>query len=542
MINRYLRRQVQKYLGLDDASQLSAVAEWLKTHDVALQSEPVGHFLEGFDGFITSLDRSFSEFERVVKARETSLDIAETELTSLNEQLTREAELRSRVLSRLQEIVAALDEGGRSEPLGTHAELEQLTTNVEELARSHRSRLRDIRLIFAESLRLSTSKTWLELADNLSASAQVILEVPMTVLSFASGELLRRGEGSRYQSLSSVETERSTTQSKLQETCTWLFPLRLSDTEAPGLLLQLFVPGITASQRERFTSLFSALAPAVFSTCELIRFVGEVQRRSQLEAELNTARLVQQTLMPADQVQLGSLLEVRAFFQTASECGGDWWSCYQLPEGRQLVLVGDVSGHGTASALVTALAKGFCDAAVCEPSFSSTKLLERLDALLAGVSHGTQRAMSLVVALFDPQACTCEISSAGHPPVHWVSRQADGSTKVTALAGCGDLLGVARAQDQKAQFMTIVRHYQPGDTWVLYSDGLVEVKSPEGQQFGNGRLARMLRTQAPTASAQQTRDAIQSAFTKFVGSSLPDDDVTVVVVKSTEQIPSEPTP
>ena len=96
MINRYLRRQVQKYLGLDDASQLSAVAEWLKTHDVALQSEPVGHFLEGFDGFITSLDRSFSEFERVVKARETSLDIAETELTSLNEQLTREAELRSK--------------------------------------------------------------------------------------------------------------------------------------------------------------------------------------------------------------------------------------------------------------------------------------------------------------------------------------------------------------------------------------------------------------------------------------------------------------
>ena len=538
MPNRYLRRQLEKYLGLDDASQLKAVADWLKTHDVALQSGPVAQFLQGFDSFITSLDRSFSEFEQVVKSRETSLDIAETELTSLNEQLTREAELRSRVLSRLQEIVAALDEGGRAEPQGTNSELEQLTTNVEELARSHRSRLKDIQLIFAESLRLSTSKTWLELSDNLSVSAQVILEVPMTVLSFASSELLRRGSG--YQSLQSVGTDRSTTQSKLHETCTWLFPLRLSDTEAPGLLLQLFIPGITASQRERFTSLFSALAPAVFSTCELIHFVGEVQRRSQLEAELNTARLVQQTLMPADHVQLGALLEVRAFFQTASECGGDWWSCYQLPDGRQLVLVGDVSGHGTASALVTALAKGFCDAAVSEASFSSATLLGRLDALLAGVSHGTQRAMSLVVALFDPQACTFEISSAGHPPVHWVARQPDGSTKVTALAGRGDLLGVARASDEKAQFMTIVRHYQPGDTWVLYSDGLVEVRSPEGQQFGNGRLARMLRAQAPTASAQQTRDAIQSAFAKFVGASMPDDDVTVVVVKTTAPSASEP--
>ncbi len=531
-MNRYLRRQVEKFLSLETSS-LDEVSAWFRAQGAAEQPESVRSFVDGFDGFFKALDRSFTDFERVVKSRETSLEIAEAESTKLNQELSDEAAVRLRVLARLQEIVAALDAKGEVLPGSSASELERLTSSVEELARSHQSRLRDIRLIFAESLRLSKSKTWLELADNLAVSARSLLGKPVSVLPFAATSMLKPGASEdRYQGLQSTESAQSFSKETLAEGCTWLYPISLTAADGPGLVLQLFAPSFSEAERERFTNLFEALTPAVFSTCELIRFVGEVQRRSQLEAELNTARLVQQTLMPNSSVDIPNVIEVRAFFRTATECGGDWWSCYSLPDNRQVVLVGDVSGHGTASALVTALAKGFCDAAVIEPNFSARLLFERLDALLARISSGTQRAMSLVAAVFDPARGEVEISSAGHPPVQWLSMTETGARHVRAVSGSSDLLGISRPAGVKAQVFTLVQRYAPGDAWVLYSDGLVEVNSPQGVAFGNGRLLRILRGQTEAASAAQMLDALTHAFDDFVKPAEPDDDVTVVIVKA----------
>ena len=534
MQSRYLRRHIEKYLSLDDASDVEVVLNWLRQQR-ALEnnSTPVVSFIEGFEPFLRALERSFAEFDRVVKSRETSLDIAETELTTLNRQLTEEAELRSRVLLRLQDIVAALNAGvNDGAPVTIGAELDLLISNVEALAKSHKNRSEDIELIFAESLRLSNSRSWRELAANLAASARALLEGRADVIAYGSLVLLKRGTDDGYKTLHHIDGKQTFTKADLESSCTWLHPIALSARETPQLLLQVFMPAFGNALKDRFTQLMGALAPAIFSTCELIQYVSDIQRRSQLEAEINTARLVQQTLMPSRRIDVAGALEVRAFFSTATECGGDWWSCAPLPDGRHLVLLGDVSGHGTGSALVTALAKGFCDSAARQKPFDAVELFTGLDTLLAGISEGAQRAMSLVAALFDPVRGTCEVWNAGHPPLYWAALDAAGGRKVGALAVPSELLGAGRDAGVDPLFGHYVRHYGPGDLFVLYSDGLIEACSPDGLPFGAGRLPRILRALSAQVSADHVLDAVRNAFETFMAGAIPDDDVTLVVIKA----------
>lgn len=422
MTNRYLRRQLAKHLSLETADDLDVVLRWLEQAGAQGASQQVRSFAEGFQAFLTSLERSYDEFDRTVHAREVSLEIAETELNKLNLAMQHEAEKRTRVLARLQEIVSDLDAG----PRGLSSEdMEQLTTAVSALVRSHQERIEDLHLIHAQSLRFSRAKSWAELGQALTNTVCALLGTSAEVRSFGIGGTLRHGAPTKYFELHDFELRRprGLTRHELESIGTWRYEVN-TGSEAPPVVLCVSAAAPSPSARQRFEGLFSALGVTVMASCELIRFVAEVLRRSQLEAELNTARLVQQTLLPPPQANIAGVFTLHARTANAAECGGDWWGIYPLHDGRHLVLVGDVSGHGTGSALVAAVVKGFLDAAVRDTNVSLQALLVDLDIALARISPSSPKTMSLVALAFEPTTRTMEIASAGHPPIYHARRGA----------------------------------------------------------------------------------------------------------------------
>ncbi len=73
--------------------------------------------------------------------------------------------------------------------------------------------------------------------------------------------------------------------------------------------------------------------------------------------------MVQQMLVPAKDVIVRPFVRLAGHFHPASECGGDWWTAHDLPDQKVLTVIGDVTGHGIASAIITGAAKAACDLA-----------------------------------------------------------------------------------------------------------------------------------------------------------------------------------
>src|SRR5207248_6435076 len=80
-----------------------------------------------------------------------------------------------------------------------------------------------------------------------------------------------------------------------------------------------------------------------------------------LEKELEVARTIQETLVPPSDLVTRPFVNLAGYFLPASQCGGDWWTVHDMPDGRVLVVIGDVTGHGVPSAMITAAAKAACD-------------------------------------------------------------------------------------------------------------------------------------------------------------------------------------
>ncbi len=253
---------------------------------------------------------------------------------------------------------------------------------------------------------------------------------------------------------------------------------------------------------------------------QLIRLLASTAAKAALDRELAVARTVQQLLVPPSETVTGSVLRVASHFQPASECGGDWWGFYPLPGGRDLVVIGDVIGHGIASALMTGVAKAACELSchILGEALTPAQLLGLMN--VAFCRSAQQRMMmSCCAALFDRDAGVVSIAGAGHPFPYLLR---DGSLQALAVQGQpfgADLEAIYESTD-----MTL----SSGDLFVFFTDGLIEAENGAGEQFSERRL-RAVCQRTTSAGAPAVRDAVVQALSDFTGSRSAGDDVTLVV-------------
>jgi serine phosphatase RsbU (regulator of sigma subunit) len=270
------------------------------------------------------------------------------------------------------------------------------------------------------------------------------------------------------------------------------------------------------------------LAPAL----QFVRIAAEVAARAEVTREVELAAAVQTAFVPRPEPITTPAAQVLGTWQPTSRCGGDWWGCYALPRDRSLVIIGDVTGSGVAAAMVTAAAKGACDVAVrlMGDDFELGTLLLHLDAAVRQVGAGRFH-LTCFAAVVDPSRGEVHFANAGHvvPYVCRRSGEGDGaSIALTALVARGNPLGAGNAPVTRAA----TRPIEPGDIVVWYTDGLVEARGADGNQFGDRRLQRALRRLDPARLDPTSVHAFLAAeLAAHLGGLSPGDDMTLVVAR-----------
>ncbi|WP_445148504.1 SpoIIE family protein phosphatase [Baekduia sp. Peel2402] len=244
-------------------------------------------------------------------------------------------------------------------------------------------------------------------------------------------------------------------------------------------------------------------------------------------ARTHVATTLQRSLLPP-RLPVIPGLAIAARFRaagTASEVGGDF---YDLFEGRDrwMVLMGDVTGKGPGAAAITSLAR-YTMRTVAQYEDDPTIMLERLNATLGSDPERRQICTAVCVEVRPRgedggDGARLRIVCAGHPSPLLV--HGDGSG-VTAVGRPGTLLGAF----PEGRWIVTDVELAPGDSLVLYTDGVTDTRGADGQRFGSDRLEETLRAIGP-GPAEDIAGGIDAALRAFGEQR---DDVAVLVLNGT---------
>jgi sigma-B regulation protein RsbU (phosphoserine phosphatase) len=285
-------------------------------------------------------------------------------------------------------------------------------------------------------------------------------------------------------------------------------------TRLPVLVTSTLKTGTDGQAQLIRTTVFDASDRRAYER-ELLRARDEAERERDRVQRL--ARTLQQTLLPPALSEVPGM-EVAAYYHPASadEVGGDFYDLFPLTEDTWGFFLGDVSGKGAAAAVVTSLARyTLRAAAVHDPD--PTIALATLNTVLHQQFHGADPRYCTVVhgsVRPDGDRATVTLATGGHPPALLI--RADGTSTFLHLPG-GQLVGALPS----ARFTAADVHLGPGDTMLLYTDGLTEARTHGRARYSEEQLQEDLTGLAPT-TAPAVIEAVIDLLTGF-GDGVDDD-------------------
>jgi serine phosphatase RsbU (regulator of sigma subunit) len=256
-----------------------------------------------------------------------------------------------------------------------------------------------------------------------------------------------------------------------------------------------------------------------------------VDAEHRMRDELKMASVVQEMLFPTTTVD-GSRCTFASHSQTSTETGGDWFTIIDSPEQlTTTVVIADVTGHGVGAALVTAILHGFFKAMratiaqargeTWRPTIES--ILHTLNqTVIESTRHSLTTSLSLYT--FDHRTLRASYVNAGHlaavlvAPVGGRAQVTTASCPPSSMIGDIDRPNLAWGELQ----------FQPGQLWLLYTDGLVECTNAAQEMYGYKRMRKCL-LQTGISDARAVRDQVLGDALAFFGDMPPADDITLIV-------------
>ncbi len=244
----------------------------------------------------------------------------------------------------------------------------------------------------------------------------------------------------------------------------------------------------------------------------------ERQRHDALTRELSQARDIQLAWLP-DKHLLSSAVNVAAVNSPASHISGDFYNWFELPDGRLVVVIGDVTGHGMSAAFLMATTQLLVRNTMTRVSDPGQCLEEVNRQLCVQVFNG--QFVTMLIMIVDFNAGQLHLATAGHPS----PLVSDGESFCPLKVEPQLVLGV----DRDALYPTETFALGPTASLLLYTDGVVECPDHCDSRFGNDRLRRSLYGRYDRA--QDMLDRVISAVDEFRGKRVLDDDLTIVAVQ-----------
>lgn len=258
---------------------------------------------------------------------------------------------------------------------------------------------------------------------------------------------------------------------------------------------------------------------------EIKRLLLETRDKARMEAELKTAKLVQESLLPANNTFEMNSIEISGIALTSTECGGDWWY-YFVRDDDLYVVIADATGHGTPAALITAAARSVFSRLESE----SLSLEEMMRAWDFAVSSCSQRRVFMTGILLKVNSKTGQGSylSAGHESPYLFDLCDD------VFAGSVMDLDIHPALGEGGLNNLQVQNFElkENSSLVLYTDGLFSVEPEDGKKLSEKRLVKAISGKLPLApDAKRVTSVVLSLFEEHRKNLPLPDDVMVVSLR-----------
>jgi sigma-B regulation protein RsbU (phosphoserine phosphatase) len=265
--------------------------------------------------------------------------------------------------------------------------------------------------------------------------------------------------------------------------------------------------------------LLSTIASSAAIAIENARLYQVAVDKGRMERELQVAHEVQASLIPRHTPDVTGW-DFAARWKPAHEVSGDFYD-FVPADGRLGVVIADVSDKGMPAALFMALSRSIIRASVTSVP-SPADAIDQANRLINADSTDSM-FVTLFFAQLDPASGKLAYVNAGHnPPL--LCRA--GQEELIGLERTGLPLGLFKFTDFEAREARL----DPGDFLVLFTDGVTEALDPQGREFGDERLQRIL-LEVRGASAEDMAAGLEATLSAFAGTAAPSDDITYVILK-----------
>jgi phosphoserine phosphatase RsbU/P len=263
--------------------------------------------------------------------------------------------------------------------------------------------------------------------------------------------------------------------------------------------------------------LLDAFTDQAASILDNARLVARERERQRLEQEINIARDIQQALLPRNVRDYPHLSVAGCNFPCLS-VGGDYFDVFPLSDHRTAFLIADVSGKGLGAALVTTMLQGVLSGMTL--GTDPARLFDHLNGFLCDhVEVG--RYATMFFGILDEKG-SLEYINAGHPSPILIRR----GVADEAFTEGSFPVGLV----PEAEYKTTCIKLEPGDTLVLFSDGVTEAMNPNEELFGAARLRDVLTGQMETP-LDQIQKCVLESVENFARGASQADDLTLLLVR-----------
>jgi serine phosphatase RsbU (regulator of sigma subunit) len=293
--------------------------------------------------------------------------------------------------------------------------------------------------------------------------------------------------------------------------------LGIDTTESLGGICVYFSPAVddSAEVLPALQSLAAQIASALYRAEEYARTLAH----QKVVQELTVAAEIQASFLPAALPRIEGW-QLSATLRPARQTSGDFYDLMELPAGCLGLLIADVTDKGTGAALFMALSRTLIRTYAFEYPEQPEKALQAANKRILLDSHSSM-FVTVFYGVLDPARGTLCYCNAGHNPPYLLSERAEPQP----LHNTGIPLGIEAEATWTAETVSL----EPGDTLVLYTDGVSEAQNSNRELFDDERLLDAARS-SRDRTAQGVQDAILAAVEQFVGDAAQFDDLTVMVI------------
>ena len=266
----------------------------------------------------------------------------------------------------------------------------------------------------------------------------------------------------------------------------------------------------------------------IHKAVEQIEYIKNAQKEHtqlvDIQSDLSVAREIQQAILPRTfelALEDAEKIDIYASMHAAKDVGGDFYDFFPIDDHRIGFTIADVSGKGVPAAIFMAVSRTLIKATGLR-DLASNECMATANDILCGESVGCM-FVTVFYGIYDLKTGLVDFTNAGHNPPYIL--HADGTVEMLKSA-CNLVLGVMEGMPYTSGSLQL----EPGDTLVMYTDGVTEAENMEHDQFGESRLETEL-AGLKGATSRQIVDTINAKVKEFIDGAPQSDDITQLVIR-----------